>query len=69
MTTKTPHTGPSFIKVREKGRRGWTFLARGGVSRLRVHALRFETAERARALIAENEGDNPGWDWRIVPAS
>lgn len=61
-------SGPSHIKCRERGRKTWAFLARGGVSRLRVHALRFETAEKAQALIDENAPDNPEWEWKVVPA-
>lgn len=62
-------SAPSFIKVREVGKKTWAFLARGGTSRLRVHALRFATAEKAQALIDDNAADNPEWEWRVVPAA
>jgi hypothetical protein len=61
-------SGACFIKVREKGRKAWAFLARGGTSRLRVHASRFETPEKAQALIDANAADNPEWEWKVVPA-
>jgi hypothetical protein len=55
-----------MIKVREKGRKSWSFLSRGGTNRLRIHAVRFETREKAQALIDENAPDNPEWEWKIV---
>lgn len=54
------------IKVRERGRKAWAFLARGGTSRLRVHALTFATAARAQALIDANAAENPEWDWKVT---
>lgn len=57
----------AYIKVRERGRNTWVFLARGGTSRLRVHALQFATPERAQALIDDNAPDNPEWEWKVVP--
>lgn len=54
-----------MIKVREVGKKRWVFLSREGVNHLRIHALRF-TREQAERLIAENEADNPEWEWKIV---
>lgn len=53
------------VKVREKGKKQWSFLSRSGTNRLRVHALRF-TAEGAAELIADSQADNPGWDFKAV---
>lgn len=53
------------IKVREIGDKSWKFLSRGGVNRLKIHALQF-TREDAEKLIAENKDDNPEWEWKIV---
>lgn len=58
----------AMIKVRELGDKRWVFLARGGTTRLRVHALRFESYDKANALIEENAADNPEWEWKAVPA-
>ena len=57
-----------FIKVRAPGEKRYAFLARNGTNNLRVHACLFATLERAEAVIAENRDDNPGWDWKAVPA-
>jgi hypothetical protein len=57
-------TGAAFIKCREIGRKQWA----SGVNRLRIHAIRFATVEKAQALIDENAADNPEWEWLIVPA-
>lgn len=57
---------PSYIKCREIGDKTWVFLSRGGTNHLRVHALRFATAERAQAVIDENAADNPEWEWKVV---
>ena len=60
---------PHYVKVRLIGRKAWAFLARGGTSRLRVHALRFDSLEKAQGLIDENAADNPEWEWKAVPAA
>jgi hypothetical protein len=54
------------IKVRERGKKAWAFLANGGVNRLRVHASIFASVERAQALIDANAADNPEWEWKVV---
>lgn len=55
------------IKCREVGKKAWAFLTpRGGLSRLRIHAARFDTVEKARALIDANKDDNPEWQFRVV---
>lgn len=61
-----PSSVPCYIKVREKGRRQWVFLSRGGTNRLRIHAIRFASQERAQALINQNAPDNPEWEWMIT---
>lgn len=58
----------AYVKVREVGKARWVFLSKGGVNRLRIHALRFETIEKARALIDENAADNPEWEFKAVLA-
>lgn len=58
----------AMIKVREIGKTRWGFLARDGVTRLRVHALRFSSYDKAQALIDDNVADNPEWEWKLVPA-
>lgn len=58
----------AHVKCRLKGRKTWAFLARGGTNRLRIHALRFETMEKAQALVDENAEDNPEWEFKAVPA-
>lgn len=62
-------TGAAFIKCREIGRKQWAFLTANGCNRLRIHAVRFDTVEKAQALIDENAADNPEWEWLIVPAT
>jgi hypothetical protein len=58
-----------FIKVRGPGEKTWAFISpRGGVSRLRIHACRFMNQEAAEELIAGARADDPGWDWKVVPA-
>ena len=59
----------AYVKCREVGRKQWGFLARDGVNRLRVHALRFEDLAKAQALIDENKDDNPEWEFKAVEAA
>lgn len=54
-----------LIKVRKRGGKAWAFLSRHGTNRLRIHAVTFETREKAQALIDANAPNNPDWDWRI----
>lgn len=42
------------IKCRVAGTKTWSFLSNRGSNRLRVHAIRFATAEKAQALIDNN---------------
>ena len=58
----------AYVKCREVGQKTWAFLARDGVNRLRVHAVRFENAEKAQALIDANKDDNPEWEFKVVTA-
>jgi hypothetical protein len=58
----------AMIKVREVGATRWQFLSRDGTTKLRVHALRFPSYDKAQALIEENVADNPEWEWKTVPA-
>lgn len=62
-------SGAAYVKCREIGRKQWAFLSRGGCNRLRVHALRFASVERAQAVIDENAADNPEWEWKVVPVA
>ena len=54
------------IKCRVVGGRSWSFLSSRGSNRLRIHALRFATAEKAQALIDNNSEENPAWEWKVV---
>jgi hypothetical protein len=55
------------VKVREKGKKRWAFLSSAnGTNQLRVHALQF-TEEGARKLIADNQADNPDWEFKAQP--
>lgn len=58
-----------YVKCREKGSKGWTFLTSNGCSRLRIHAARFVNAEIAQAFIDANAADNPEWEFRVIAAS
>jgi phosphopantetheinyl transferase (holo-ACP synthase) len=70
----TPHTAPNptatpcFIKLRERGRRSWSFLSRNGTNRLRIRAARFSSKEAAQKVIESATPDNPQWEFKIVPA-
>ena len=57
-----------YIKVREIGSPTWSFLGRMGTYRLKMHASRFDTIEKAQAVIDENTADNPGWEWKVTSA-
>jgi hypothetical protein len=58
------------VKVREPGAKRFYFLtSNGGMNALRIHAAIFASAEKAQALIDANAPDNPGWDWKVQPAS
>lgn len=57
MSNPTHH-----IKVREKGKKRFSFLSRNGVTNLRIHAIQF-TKEGADKLIAENAARNPEWEF------
>lgn len=54
------------IKCRIVGTKSWSFLSSRGSNRLRVHAIRFATAEKAQALIDNNSEENPAWEWKVV---
>jgi hypothetical protein len=58
----------AMIKVRELGKKRWAFLAANGTNALRVHGVRFSSYQRAQAVIDANAPENPGWEWKIVPA-
>lgn len=53
------------INVREIGKKQWRFLSGNGTNRLRIHALNFETRDKAQALIDDNAADNPEWEWKV----
>lgn len=56
-----------FVKARKAGSKGWAFLtSKGGTNRLRVHAARFPTTERANAVAKFCIEDNPSWEFRVV---
>jgi hypothetical protein len=56
-----------YVKCREVGKKQFLFLtSRGGLNRLRIHAARFETKDKAQALIDENAADNPEWEFKVV---
>jgi hypothetical protein len=57
-----------YIKVRETGQKTWRFLTRNGTNKLRIHAAAFTSAEGAQRVIDDNKTDNPGWEWKVVPA-
>jgi hypothetical protein len=55
------------IKCRMHGEKTFGFLtSSGGVNKLRIHAGRFATMERAQAVIDDNANDNPEWDFKVV---
>jgi hypothetical protein len=54
------------IKCRVVGTKSWSFLSHRGSNRLRIHAIRFATAEKAQALIDNNSEENPAWEWKVV---
>lgn len=59
----------AYVQCREVGKKAWRFLTPGaGLNRLKIHASRFETAEKAQALIDANKDDNPEWEWRVRDA-
>lgn len=55
------------IKCRMAGEKTFGFLTpKGGVNKLKIHAGQFPTKERAQAVIDENAGDNPEWEFKVV---
>lgn len=67
MPSRFPGPVTHHVKVREKGKKKWLFLATGGsANALRIHALEF-TKDGAEALVAENSEDNPEWEFKVVP--
>ena len=56
----------AYVKCRKKGRKTWLFLTANGVNRLRIHAGRFETVEKAQAQIDANTADNPEWEFKVT---
>lgn len=58
-----------YVKCREKGKKRFAFLtSKGALNNLTIHAARFESAEKAEALIAANAADNPEWEFKVVQA-
>lgn len=56
------------IKCRETGGKSWSFLSSGGgLNRLKIHAARFDSKDKAQAVIDANKDDNPDWEWKVVP--
>lgn len=56
-----------YIKLKLRTDKRYGFLTpSGGVNHLKVHAARFDSVEKAQAIINENVTDNPEWDWRVV---
>ena len=59
----------AYVKFREVGKRQFLFLTpHGDGNRLRIHAARFETIEKAQQVIDENCPDNPGFEFKAVEA-
>ena len=54
------------IKCRVVGTKSWSFLSSRGSNRLRIHAIRFATAEKAHGFIDRNSEENPAWEWKVV---
>jgi len=54
------------IKCRVVGAKSWRFLSSRGSNRLRIHAMRFASAEKAQALVDNNSEENPAWEWKVV---
>lgn len=54
------------IKCRVVGTKSWSFLSNRGSNRLRIHAIRFATAEKAHGFIDRNSEENPAWEWKVV---
>lgn len=57
-----------YVKCRELGKKRWAFLSSNGTSYLTIHACRFETQEKAQALIDANAADNPKWEFKVTAA-
>lgn len=56
-----------YVKVRERGTIQFNFIAPGGrTTRLKIHAARFESREKAQAFIDANAPDNPEFEWKVA---
>ncbi len=56
------------VKVRKKGTKQFSFLSSGGTTnRLRVHALQFDTREKADTMVTHLRADNPDWEAVVRP--
>jgi hypothetical protein len=59
----------AYVKCREVGKAKFAFLTpKMGLNHLKVHAARFESLEKAQALIDANAADNPEWEFKAVVA-
>lgn len=57
-----------FVKYRKIGSKRYLFLTSNGRGNsLRIHAAQFHTKETALAFIAENQPDNPDFEFIAVP--
>lgn len=55
------------IQYRIKGQKTWYYLtSKGEGSRAKIRAGQIESKELAERVIAENEGDNPEYEFRVV---
>lgn len=56
------------IRFRQKGRRSWRYLtSKGGGNRLRIHAARFDSREKAQAVIDESAAENADFEMEVCP--
>lgn len=54
------------IKLREKGKKSWSFLTpRGGSIRLKIHAARY-TRTNAAVQVVQLSADNPTHEFKAV---
>jgi hypothetical protein len=59
--------GTHGLKIREKGKRAWYFVtSKGGSNRLRIHAARFDDAEKAQAVIDKYAAENDHLEFKVV---
>jgi hypothetical protein len=54
-----------YVYARERGTKRFYPMARNGLARNRVHAMRWDSEERAQAFVADIAPDNPEWEFEV----